>query len=268
MDVAIQCVSAVQANDMSSLITYLEGNIHQEVLDSCLCWASRLGNLDIVTLLVTRGANLNANVWGGFTPLILSAMFSPNAEVLKYLIQNGSNVNRCSIKLRQTALHAASIRGHLESITILLAAGADPDAQDYLWKTPLLHAVNNNNAASVRLLIQQNCNVNITGWVNGMSLSPLLLALMKNNLEITKMLILAGARFETTMTGYPMNITNYYQIVEDNLNIELRPVYLQQQCRICIRQLLKPQFIAKLRQIMLPQKIKDFLSLSELNTDS
>ena len=261
----IKLVTSVQSNDIDTVRELLERGQNQDMIDSSLCWAARIGDFPLVELLLDYGANINAEVWGGFTPIIWSAIFSSNLEILRLLIANGGDINRCSKTRKQTALHAAVIKGDNKTAEILIEAGARLDVQDYLGKTPMLHAVQRNLLSSVKLLIKHNCNVNIPGFVNGTSLSPLLVALVQNNLEITKVLILAGAKFETTTIYQTYTLGQYYRTVEDNLNLELRPVFLKQQCRVCIRNLLKPQFLQKLGEIQLPRLLRDFLSLEELD---
>lgn len=261
----IRLVTSVQMNDINTVTELLERGQNQDMIDSSLCWAARMGSLPLVELLLDHGANINAEVWGGFTPIIWSTIFSTNSDVLRLLIVNGGDINRCSKTRKQTALHAAIIKGDNHTAEILIEAGASLDVQDYLGKTPLLHAVQRNLLPSVKLLIKHNCNVDLPGFVNGTSLSPLLVALLQNNLEITKVLILAGARFETTTIYQTYTLRQYYKTVEDNLNLELRPVYLKQQCRVCIRNLLKPQFLQKLAEMQLPQSLRNFLSLEELD---
>ena len=70
------------------------------------------------------------------------------------LIQAGSNIRHASLKRRQTALHGAVIHGNTLCVGTLLEAGSNPDCQDYLYKTPLLHAVNRSLSNCVKLLIR------------------------------------------------------------------------------------------------------------------
>lgn len=257
-------IAVIQSGDNSRVQSLLLKDYDQLSLDSALCWASRYGNVDIVYSLLRKGANPNAELWGGFTPLIWATMFSTDINVIKVLIEAGSSVNCASTKRRQTALHAAVIRGHSQITSLLLEAGASVDAQDYMYKTPLLHAVLKNVPSCVKILLQHNCNVNMSGWVNGTSVSPLIQALIQNQLEITKMLILAGAKFSKEAIYQTYTINQFYHTAE-SLDVDVRPIYLQQQCRIYIRNLLKPQFLEKLNQMMLPTPLKDFLCLSELD---
>lgn len=262
----ILMVNAVQANDRDTLEQLLAKGQNQNALASSLCWASRLGHLPLVILLIEHGADSNSELWGGFTPLLWTTMFSGDVAVISYLINSGANVNCKSFKRKQTPLHAAVIKGDHRLAKVFISEGANLDAQDYLFKTPLLHAVQRNLHDCVKVLLLSNCNVNTAGFVNGTRLSPLLVALLQNNLEITKMLVLAGAKYEQLAIYQTYTLRQYYRTCEDSLNFEVRPVYLTQQCRVCIRELLKPQFLEKLSQMKLPPAMKHFLGLGELNT--
>ncbi|WAR09744.1 ANR17-like protein [Mya arenaria] len=230
---SILMINAVQANDGIVLRQLLEKKQTQANLDTSLCWASRLGHYCLVVMLIDYGASPGSEVWGGFTPLLWATIFAGDLNVIHYLIKCGGNVNHCSNKRKQTPLHAAVIKGDHLVAQALIDAGANLDHQDYLNKTPLLHAVQRNLQECVKTLILNNCNVNLPGFVNGSRLSPLLVALLQNNLEITKMLILAGARFEQMAIYQTYTLRQFYRTVEDNLNFEIRPVYLKQQCRKC-----------------------------------
>lgn len=261
----IDLLEAVHAGDEGRVLSLLVIGCDQSMMDSALCWASRYDNVKILDHLLRAGADVNGEVWGGFTPLIWATMYSPNPEVIQILLQAGSHINHASDRYRQTALHAAVIRGHVAFTSLLLEAGAQPDVQDRMFKTPLLHAVQKSQPSCAALLIKHNCNVELSGWVSGLSTTPLTLALIQEDLEITKMLLLAGARFNNPAIYHSYTITQYYKTVEDALNIEVRPVYLQQQCRVCIRQLLRPHFLQKLRELTLPQPLKSFIEISELD---
>lgn len=263
LDLHADLILAIQSGDNSLVKSILDIRCDQVALDSALCWVSRYGNLDVVNLLLQNGANPNAEVWGGFTPILWATMFSPDNNVLNVLIEAGAGVNCSSSKRRQTPLHAAIIRGNHQMVSLLIESGANIDAQDYMYKTPLLHAVLKKKTSGVKVLLHHNCDVNLTGWVNGTSVSPLIQALIQNNLESTKMLILAGAKFTMEAIYQTYTINQYYHTAE-SYDFDVRPLYLQQQCRICIRNLLKPKFLEKLSQMMLPNALKEFISLAEL----
>ncbi|XP_048754277.2 serine/threonine-protein kinase TNNI3K-like [Ostrea edulis] len=262
----IYLLDAIHRGDENRVVRLLKEGCEQYTIDSALCWASRYGHLKIIGHLLRSGGNTNAIVWGGYTPLLWAVMYSSKTDVIKTLLEAGSDINHASLRYRQTALHAAAIRGSVAFTSFLLENGADPDAQDRMFKTPLLLAVHKNHRSCAALLIKHNCDVDLSGWVSGRSTTPLTLALVRGNLKITKMLLLAGAKFCDPAVYHSYTITQYYKTVEDNLDIEVRPVYLQQQCRVCIRHLLKPHFLQKVRELALPKPLKGFLEISELDS--
>lgn len=261
----IDLIAAVHANNTDQAKCVLGRGCQQVTLDSSLCWASRYGNADMVTVLLQSGANPNTEVWGGFTPVIWAAIYSPCVETLLNLIAAGADVNHPSAKRRQTALHAAVIRDNALFVSALLEGGADPDVRDYIHKTPLLYAVQRGSIACVKLLVHYNCDANLTGWVEGVSMSPLLQALTEGHLPLTYILILAGANFVRPSFSQTYTVSEFYATLERDLHLEVRPVYLQQHCRVRIRRLLKPCFIEKLRQINLPPVLYRYLLLEELD---
>ena len=122
-----------------------------------LIWASSLGSLEAVQILLAAGANPNDANALGLTPLIAAA---PDAAKVKALLAAGAQVKTKS-KVGQHALAAAasSARG-VESVRLLLAAGAavnEPAAQGV---TPLLAALGGScYEESVRLLLAAGADV-------------------------------------------------------------------------------------------------------------
>ncbi|XP_041365577.1 ankyrin repeat and SOCS box protein 7-like [Gigantopelta aegis] len=261
----ISLLDAVKSGSVEEVFECLKNPFQQNELNAALCWAARLGHVRILSLLLEHGADVRYDSWGGISPLLWAAIFSPDVGAVSLLIQYGSDVNHKSSKRRQTALHAAAIRGRHDMVSVLLEVGANPDMVDHLHKTPLLYAVQRCHVACIKILLQHNCDVDISGLVNGQLTTPLIFALVQNDLEMTKMLIFAGARFENLCTYQMYNISQYYQTVERNLNIDVRPVHLQQQCRVCLRHILKPHFVEKLKMLPLPKPLKDYIALSELS---
>ncbi len=79
-------------------------------------------NLDVITLLVEAGADVNKQTRRGLTPLMIA---SNEPEVLSYLIQNGADVNAETGYSGISALQNAAEDANLESVKILVDAGAD-----------------------------------------------------------------------------------------------------------------------------------------------
>jgi ankyrin repeat protein len=89
----------------------------------------------------------------GFTPLHFAAFFGTE-EVVDLLIERGAIVDaRGSGWMTGTALHSAASANRTDVATILLDAGADPNARQSKGHTPLHSAAHNGNAALVKLLL-------------------------------------------------------------------------------------------------------------------
>ena len=115
-----------------------------------LHWAAYEKNLEIIQLLIEKGADVNAIDNDGNTPL-QSAVNSGNLEIAKLLLKHGAEVNAIDIRGR-TPLHRAIIKGHLATAQLLIANGADVTAKDKYGYTPFDRAVQSGNLELAKLL--------------------------------------------------------------------------------------------------------------------
>jgi ankyrin repeat protein len=111
--------------------------------NTALMMASSTGNLQCVKLLLHKGANPNAQTtqkWGGMTPLMFAA-HRGNAQVVLELINRGANVNLGDNDGFTPLMRAAS-ESQVEVAKTLLSHGANVNARDNrLGRTPLMAAV-------------------------------------------------------------------------------------------------------------------------------
>ena len=91
-----------------------------------LLFAARDGDLESARLLVAAGADVNDTAPSGRSALIV-ATHSGQSAVAAFLLDKGADPN--AIGAGYTALHAAVLRGDLESVKVLVRAGADPNAR-------------------------------------------------------------------------------------------------------------------------------------------
>ena len=90
------------------------------------------GDLDMVTLLLSRGANPNAP-GGHYGPALLAATIGENALLVDKLLEAGADINAVhqigpksnSGRRQQTALVRAILNNHLSVVRLLLERGAD-----------------------------------------------------------------------------------------------------------------------------------------------
>lgn len=98
-------------------------------------------NLEIVTLLLKRGADVNRQSYPdsfGYAPLHDAAIYSSH-DMVKLLLDNGANVNaQATGKLDKgdTVLHRAAYVGDESLAKLLLSKGADPLIKNALGETP------------------------------------------------------------------------------------------------------------------------------------
>ncbi len=95
-----------------------------------------------------------------FTTAFIEAVYSSNFEAIQTAIANGVNVNAFS-EQGETALYIAAQRGDVETIRILLQAGADCEIRDENneW-TPLMEAARSGEVEIITTLIDAGADVN------------------------------------------------------------------------------------------------------------
>ena len=96
---------------------------------------------------------LDAYSHDGFTPLQLGAFFS-QAAVVKFCLARGANVNAVSRNpMKLMALHSSVAANHIPITKLLLANGAEVNAQQEGGFTPIHAAAQNGNAEMTKLLL-------------------------------------------------------------------------------------------------------------------
>ena len=103
-----------------------------------LRYASENGHSRVVELLLSKGAEIDAEDKNHRTPLMLAVEYGHN-DILMHLINHGADVSEKDGHER-TSLHHASERGHLKVVEVLLSKGAEIDVEDKDRHTPLMLA--------------------------------------------------------------------------------------------------------------------------------
>ena len=156
----------------------LENNADTSVQDSSgatpLHEAVRYGNVEIVKALLNSGANVNARDNLGKTPAMLILPKEKTAELYKLLISFRADLTQKDM-FGDTVLHTASMLNvGADTFSILIDAGADVDARNKEGVTPLAIAVQKNDLETVKLLTAAGADIH-TQDTNGNS--PLSIAL-------------------------------------------------------------------------------------------
>lgn len=121
-----------------------------------LIFAIRRGDAsEVRELLRSGGYNVDLRDESGLTPLMHAATAS-NTAVLEAFLDGGASVNAADQGRRYTPLHFAVQKARADIVRVLLAHGADPNAQDVFGNTPLMEAVTSRSGGSeiVELLLE------------------------------------------------------------------------------------------------------------------
>lgn len=138
---------ATRANNVRSAKTLIDAgadvNQKDDIDDSAYLYAGARGHLEILNMTLTHGADLQSTNRYGGTALIPAAERG-HVETVQTLIKAGVNIDHVN-SLGWTALLEAIILGrggkqHQQIVSILLAAGANPNIADRDGVTPLQHA--------------------------------------------------------------------------------------------------------------------------------
>ena len=119
---------------------------------NALLSAADKGNLALVRLLIGHGADIEARISSGATPLMLAAR-NGHADVVALLLENGARKDTANAK-GVTALIFASIYGHPGAAETLLDAGADPSVKTAIGRTALDYAKKKGHKELVKTLSQ------------------------------------------------------------------------------------------------------------------
>ena len=116
------------------------------------------GRRDLIELLASAGADVNAKNDRGRTPLFLAAD-KGYGNAVGWLISYSAEVNIVD-KDGWTPLHLAAENGHTYVVKLLLAYKAQIDAKGYDDNTPLLLACAKGHRAIVKVLLKGEADVN------------------------------------------------------------------------------------------------------------
>ncbi|KAK3087190.1 hypothetical protein FSP39_002867 [Pinctada imbricata] len=173
---------------------------------NALCMSIKAGDLNVVKLLVEKGASVNVNEANmncfDTNPLHL-ATECDDVNILEFLLRNGANVNSMD-KLGCSALHRAIKSKNVDKVKILLENGADLKPMEYFEMTPLCSAVMMESPEIVQLLLNAGADPNDTD-LSGMEMGSYRCSLLhtaqmlkessfEKSSTILQMLIESGAR--------------------------------------------------------------------------
>ena len=177
---------AVHSRDVLSCLIKNGADVNACTNDNCtpLMRASKKGLVNVVTLLIEHGANVELQDENGKTALHHAVH---SCDVLSCLIRNGADVNACK-SMNCTPLMIASSKGYMNAVTLLLECGANMDQQDKNGETALHYAVKGNSSEVAHKLL----SLGASQLCNNQGLTPLLSASNKCAISVVEYLSTRG----------------------------------------------------------------------------
>ena len=188
--------------------------------DTVLMMAARSGSVDTIKLLLDRGAEVNATESSRGTTALMWAAAQGHAPAVQLLVDRGADVSAVSAPAWQDrpvrygkATDPRPSQGRNQDLVVSQVGPRNTRARDGGGLTPLVFAVRANSLDSVRVLLKAGADVNqVTryGW------SPLLVATQNRYYQLASVLLDQGANPNLTNKG---GWSPLYLAV-DNRNIE------------------------------------------------
>jgi ankyrin repeat protein len=176
-----------------------------QLINPLLC-AAKFGQLGVVILLISKGANVEVRNSEGRTPLLLAAKFG-HPSVVRVLIDKGASISvRSSPDLppedlpSATTLKHAALSGNPEIVSLLLDAGAGLEETSGTDGSTVLHMAAEKGLTEIAsFLLSHNANVNARRLSDGST--PLRSAAGAGHVEMVKLLLKHGADVESRRRG-------------------------------------------------------------------
>jgi len=152
-----------------------------------LCGFSGVANY----IICTHGEDVNADnaKSGRYGSPLHAASYKGHIDVVRVLLDHGANVNMTD-KKNKTPLNLAFSGGHLEIMRMLLEHGADVDVPDRAYGLISHVASQYGQVEVVHLLLRHNANVNAPGYMNW---TPLHSASDTGHAKVVQLLLDHGA---------------------------------------------------------------------------
>lgn len=155
----MEAASAGHPDIVKLLISHgAEVNAQSSTGNTPLMYACSGGHEAVVRVLLDNAANVEDHNENGHTPL-MEAASAGHVGVAKILLEYGAGINTHSNEFKESALTLACYKGHLDMVRFLLEAGADQEHKTDEMHTALMEASMDGHVEVARLLLDSGAQV-------------------------------------------------------------------------------------------------------------
>ncbi len=196
--ITVFCVTVLAVAELVPVPSPQTGSLERQLVE-----ALDRGDSAEARRAIQAGADVNASFAGEGSPLIL-ASWRGNLELVRLLIDRGADANLVESgrssgrRVPRTALNAAAERGYADVVRLLVSRGADPGLAPSGDATPLMTASEQGFADIARFLIDQGADVNRALSGDG---TALILAAREGRADLVDLLIDEGADVNLGVEG-------------------------------------------------------------------
>lgn len=185
---AKQAILDLDIDTLATITSIIDVNHPLPDKSTLLAWAVETQTPELVELLLSKGADTNANTGNPFTPIIQACRYG-NPRIISTLLDHSANPMD-AIEDGTTAFQLCAGSTTPELLSRMNSLGAQVSAQNQYGQTALMWAANSGKPENVRLLVNQGANINhktLEGY------SALFFAIKSHQLDTVQAAVESGA---------------------------------------------------------------------------
>lgn len=163
--------------------------------------ACREGHLDVIELLLHKGAQIDNPTSAGCTPLFVGSragnVWRQDVSVVKLLLSRGADVEKTN-REGLTPLMIACYKGNFDAVDVLLTHGAHIDARCHIKATPLYIACQQGHRDIADMLLSRGACIHALTQNRD---SPMHIACYRGHLAVVELLLSRGAHLNAKDGG-------------------------------------------------------------------